>query len=308
MVTEVTGVRTICIGEYPKMFKSFILRLAAGLPLLLPAQQVLAGDFTVHGSSTAMQALLSPHQETLERRSGNALNLVSTGGGSGVMDLVAGAADAAVISRPLEEVVDRLNGKRSGSVDAGKLKSHPIGTARVAFAVHSENPVRELRLDQVVDILAGRVDNWQQVGGLDAPIQIVAELPGGGARSIIEKILGARGDVMAPVTTVATAVMAAYAIERLPFAIAVTTDAALDHRVVATTDHGAADSPTAAAENTRKRLMVTDAPIEQPIYLVTYGPPSIAAKRLIRAVRETVKERRFDAPNSEAGTITLLAR
>lgn len=292
------------------MFRSFILRFSSGLLLLLPAQEVLAKDFKVHGSSTAMQALLSPHQAAIEYRSGHALKLLAKGSDSGVVDLVAGAADIAVIARPLDEVVDELNQKKPGSVAVSKLRSHAIGRARAAFAVHSENPVRELRLDQVVDILAGRLDNWRQVGGADAPIQIVAELQGGGVRSIVERMLEDRGDVLAPLTTVATAVMAAYAIERLPHAIAITTLAALDHRVVATTDHGipANDTPADAVENTRKRLIVTDEPIEQSIYLVTYGRPDKAAARLIKAIRTSVQARSKSAPNSATGTITLLAR
>jgi len=290
------------------MFKSFVLHLSSGLLLLLPAQGALAGEFDIHGSSTAMQALLSPNQDAIEQRSGHALNLVSRGSDLGVMDLMTGAADIAVISKPLEELADELNQKKSGSVDLGKLKSHPIGSARVAFAVHPENPLRELRLDQVIDILAGRIDNWLEVGGHNAPIQIVAELPGGGVRSIVEKMLEERGEAMTPVTTVSTAVMAAYAIEQLPFAMAITTVAALDHRVAASSDHGSTGAPVAAVENTRKRLVVTDQPIEQSIYLVTFGQPNNMARTVIRAVRSTVQERSVAEPSTETGTITLLSR
>lgn len=290
------------------MFNRVILSLFSAL-LLLPAQEALAKEFEVHGSSTALQALLSPNQDAIEQRAGHTLNLVSKASDSGVMDLVTGAADIAVISTPLDQVVAKLNKKRAGSVDAAKLTSHRIGSARVAFAVHPKNPIRELRLDQVVDILAGRVDNWRQVGGRDAPIQIVAELPGGGVRSIVEDMLAERGDVIAPLTTVSTAVMAAYAIRQLPHAMAITTVAALDHRV-ATTDHGTpvANTPVAAFDNKGEHLIVTDEPIEQSIYLVTFGHPSNLAKTLIEAVRATVQEHSVAMPNSGTGTITLLSR
>lgn len=270
------------------MFTRFALRFSSALLLLLPAQQGLAEEFEVHGSPTAMQALLSPHQDSIEQSSGHTLKLVSRGSDSGVMDLVVGAADIAVISGPLDEVVEKLNKKKSGSVDINKLRSHPIGSTRVVFAVHDANPVRELRLDQVLDILAGRVDNWAQVGGADAPIQIVAELQGG-VRSIVEKMLADRGDTLAPATTVATAVMAAYAIEHLPHAVAITTAAAVD--------------------NNKKRLIVTDTPIEQSMYLVTYGQPSELAEKLIEAVQAqaTVREQPVEVPDSEPGAITLLS-
>lgn len=293
------------------MFKNLILGLFSAL-LLLPAQEVLAEEFEVHGSSTAIQALLSPNQDAIEQRTGHRLKLVSKGSDSGVMNLVAGAADIAVISTPLDDVVDQLNKKWAGSVDRGKLKSHPIGSARVAFAVHRENPVRELRLDQVLDILAGRIDNWREVGGLDAPIQIVAELRGGGVRAVVENMLDERGEVIAPLTTVRTAVMAAYAIEHLPHAMAITTVAALDQRVVPSADHGgpvATNTPVAADDISRKRLVVTDRPIERSIYLVTFGRPNKAVSTLIAAVRSTVQKQSVSAPTkTETGTITLLSR
>jgi phosphate transport system substrate-binding protein len=36
--------------------------------------------------------------------------------------------------------------------------------------VNSENPVKELTLQQIADIYSGKITNWSEVGGEDRPI------------------------------------------------------------------------------------------------------------------------------------------
>ncbi|HME11787.1 MAG TPA: substrate-binding domain-containing protein [Candidatus Acidoferrum sp.] len=48
----------------------------------------------------------------------------------------------------------------------------PIATEVVGILVHPSNPVRELSIFDLRQILSGAIKNWKQVGGKDAPIKV----------------------------------------------------------------------------------------------------------------------------------------
>lgn len=49
---------------------------------------------------------------------------------------------------------------------------HPVAWDALAIIVHPSNPVSSLDMQQVRDIYEGRVTNWKEVGGNDAPIKL----------------------------------------------------------------------------------------------------------------------------------------
>src|ERR1700736_2301723 len=94
----------------------------------------VAGEVSLHGSTTVMNMILAPKKAEIEKASGQQLDIVGNGSGRGIVDLVAGKAQIAMISAPLEDEVNALNKKTPGSVDIARLKAHQIGESRVAFA------------------------------------------------------------------------------------------------------------------------------------------------------------------------------
>ena len=51
-----------------------------------------------------------------------------------------------------------------------KLEQKAIGRDALVFIVNESNPVQSLTQQQLRDIYAGRITNWKEVGGADAPI------------------------------------------------------------------------------------------------------------------------------------------
>lgn len=49
---------------------------------------------------------------------------------------------------------------------------HPVAWDALAIIVHKSNPINNLSTRQVKDIFKGRITNWKQVGGKDAPIEL----------------------------------------------------------------------------------------------------------------------------------------
>ncbi len=51
---------------------------------------------------------------------------------------------------------------------------HPVAWDALAIILHKENPVNSLSTEQVKQIYLGKITNWKQVGGEDAPIKLYA--------------------------------------------------------------------------------------------------------------------------------------
>jgi phosphate transport system substrate-binding protein len=91
-----------------------------------------------------------------------------TGGGSypGIAALINGTADICQASRPLKD---------SERARATKAHGHaPVETVMacdgISVYLNESNPVTSLSLPQLDDIYKGRVTNWRELGGRDAPI------------------------------------------------------------------------------------------------------------------------------------------
>ena len=68
-----------------------------------------------------------------------------------------------------------------------KWRMEPIANETLVFFVNADNPVDGLTLDQVRDIYSGKITNWKEVGGADAPIQAYQRPKGGGSQAIMDK-------------------------------------------------------------------------------------------------------------------------
>jgi phosphate transport system substrate-binding protein len=159
-----------------------------------------AGEVILHGSTTVAGAIIAPSKAAIEQRSGQQLVIVGNGSQRGIVDLVAGRAQIAMISAPLADVVRKVNEKTPGAINTAYFTTHQIGESSVTFAVHPSNMVRALTNSQLADIFTGKVRNWKEVGGADQEIIIVAAAPGDGLRTMVETqlIRGASCPARAP--------------------------------------------------------------------------------------------------------------
>ncbi len=99
---------------------------------------------------------------------------VQTGGSSrGIADARSGLAEIGMVSRALKpEELD--------------LTPVTIASDGVGITLHRDNPVRSLTDEQIVGIYTGRITNWNEVGGRDAPITVINKAEG---RSTLELFL-----------------------------------------------------------------------------------------------------------------------
>jgi phosphate transport system substrate-binding protein len=129
------------------------------------------------GSST-IAPLVAEIGKRFEALRGDVRVEIQTGGSSrGILDVREGTADLGLVSRTL-------------LASEEKLIANPIAHDGVAMIVHASNPIRDLDDASIIEIFTGRLSNWRDVGGNDAPITVVNKADG---RATLEVFLGRFG-------------------------------------------------------------------------------------------------------------------
>ncbi len=94
------------------------------------------------------------------------------GTGTGHADLVSGQADVWMASRAATE--DEAQAAQAIGELHTPAQEHVVALDGLAIIVHPDNPLGELRIDQVRDAFAGRFSDWAQLGGRPGPIHLYA--------------------------------------------------------------------------------------------------------------------------------------
>ena len=117
------------------------------------------------GSPLIADTILPEAAAAFARRTGVGFDHVGReGSGPGLSRVMRGQAEMVGVARALSP----------GEKD-GPIVHYIVGYRALVIAVHADNPVTALTLTQAKDIFRGKIRNWRQVGGANAPI--VAVLP-----------------------------------------------------------------------------------------------------------------------------------
>lgn len=129
--------------------------------------------------STAIQPLAdAASKEFMNKYSQVQVNLSGGGSGTGMNNVAAGSID---IGNSDVDLPTDLQDK--GLVD------HKVAVAPFLIIVNKDVTVDNLTQQQLKDIFTGKVTNWKDVGGKDAPISIIGRAASSGTRMTITKII-----------------------------------------------------------------------------------------------------------------------
>lgn len=152
-----------------------LLKLLLAFMLMLfgcTSQQSLVAykpsELRIKGSDSMLLLVQRLSEQFMLRHPGISILVEGGGSGSGIQALVAGSADVCASSRPFtpEEVHQLANKFRSIGVSILAAKD------ALSIVVHPSNPVSTLSFQQITDIFTGAVTNWNQIGGINAPITV----------------------------------------------------------------------------------------------------------------------------------------
>lgn len=137
------------------------------------AQLTLRGDYAAARGITEVSALYARQQRT-------SVVVTPFSTNSGIGGVIKGEIDVAASARP----------PLPHRPEEQELVFWPVAWDAVVFIVHPSNPVSELSLAQVRDIFMGRLENWNEVGGRSAPIDLYSVMgPYDGLEASMRQIL-----------------------------------------------------------------------------------------------------------------------
>jgi phosphate transport system substrate-binding protein len=237
----------------------------------LEATQATALDapLRIQGSTTFNAELVKSNRAKIDAAFGQPVDIVANKSSWGLLALLEGRVDMAMISAPLEAEIAAARQLKKGQ-EFDNLEEFRIKTTRIVFAVNPKNPVSSLPLATVRKIFTGEITNWSAVGGPDLPILVVAVKEGGGTIVAVRaKMLG-------------DALLAPGAV-RIESAQHLLTVVAQERGAIGIAQRGLALK--AGVDE-----VATDTPIEQPLSLVTRGPPSARMTAMIEVMRSIAED------------------
>lgn len=101
-----------------------------------------------------------------------------TGSGSGIQAVAEGRCDIGLASRDLKEE------------EATDLQGTVVAIDGIGIIVNPDNPVSNLTIAQIGMIYSGKITNWKEVGGSDAPIVCIGREAASGTRDGFEEVMG----------------------------------------------------------------------------------------------------------------------
>ena len=121
---------------------------------------------TIKGSDTMVILGQRLAEEYMKANRGTVVQVNGGGSGTGIAALINGTVDLAQASRPMKDDEKRKVAQNRGA----EVVEEAVALDALAVFVHNSNPVESLTIAQIRDIYAGKVKNWSQVGGPNAPI------------------------------------------------------------------------------------------------------------------------------------------
>lgn len=250
------------------MNKKWLLLLLT-VAMVVWATSAWAAEIKLFGAASAVDRMAKPYQAVVEKQTGVLLSIVTSNAGKGLISLVDGQCDAALVSAPLDTVVK--GAKALGrEIDASKLIMTVVARDEIVFIVHPSNPVKNLTWDQLRDIHTGKIVNWKEVGGNDSPILVFTDAEASATRGMIKQVVMGGMEYSPASKTLDQITMV--------------------NDMVAATPNGIGGLGKGFAKQGQVRI-VESKKIERPLGFITIGEPSGSIKKVIDAYREAASNK-----------------
>lgn len=148
--------------------------LLASVLLTVFTTSVLAEDkVLIRGSNTVGEELAPRLISSFRATHPNTtFDLEFKGSAYGIGGLMGGFCDIAASSKKVSN--EQLEIAKIRNVE---FKEYVLGSYAVVVLVHAENPVSNLTGEQIKSLFTGKIQNWKEVGGADAPVHLFGRDP-----------------------------------------------------------------------------------------------------------------------------------
>ena len=132
---------------------------------------------TISGS-TSVGPTIEVLAEAYQKNNDVKIEVQQPGSSAGIKNTIDGTSDLGMSSRDLKEQ------------ETADVEGTQIAIDGIAVVTNKANKVKDLTVEQVKDIFTGKITNWKEVGGDDAPIVVISREEGSGTRDGFQDILG----------------------------------------------------------------------------------------------------------------------
>jgi phosphate transport system substrate-binding protein len=132
---------------------------------LIGSASLACGEQITIAGSTTVKPIIDKGTVEYQKIHTEAQFAVGAGGsGQGVKLAGGGGVQIGMASRAL---------KKEEAAAYPDLVATKIGLDGIAIIVNGSNPIKQITAQQVKDVFAGKITNWKDLGGSDAPIELI---------------------------------------------------------------------------------------------------------------------------------------
>ncbi len=193
----VDGSGVLCAGPGCPDLEDFVAKVTfAGAPtvgrVLMPALLeafAIRNDFTVSRENPTDHETVYRLTDRESARDVAAFTFRLTNSNEAFADLLVDQADMVMSLREVrEEELERVEDAGLGDLTS-RNGSRVVALDALVPVVAPSNPLQELTVPQLTQLLSGEIDNWALLGGADAPIAVHVHAPSSGLGQAMQDIL-----------------------------------------------------------------------------------------------------------------------
>ena len=156
-----------------------LVLLSASLAVAAPLDSFKGqkGTLDIAGGTAHIPVMKKAAQAIMSANGDIRITVAGGGSGVGVQKVGEGLVQIGNTGRALKE----------SEVTKYGLETFPFAIDGVAIAVNPANKVTSLTKAQIKDVFAGKITNWKELGGNDAPISLYVREDGSGTRETFEE-------------------------------------------------------------------------------------------------------------------------
>jgi len=243
-----------------------IVGIIVAIIIIVGAIMVLGGHqgkkkIDIVGSTSVQPVAEKLAAEYMKKHPNVKINVQGGGSSVDITQAQQGTADIGTSSKELKE--DEKKG----------LKTYLIGKDGIVVIVNKENNIKGLTTEQVRDIFSGKITNWKEVGGPDAPITVITREEGSGTRKAFEEIVMKDAKIRKDAIVESSTEAVKQAVKQDPNTIGFISLANLDDTVKALEIDGVIPSENTVADGSYK--------LQRPFLFLTKGEPTGVVKDFI---------------------------
>lgn len=132
-----------------------------------------AEEIVLSTGSGPLDSVIKPVKDAFEKESGIRLHILFGSASLAFKQFYKGVSEIAVVGTSFHEALELMKKEAFEVKDPERFQHVIIGKGMVRTVVNRDNPVSRLSQEQLKGIFTGRITNWKEVGGNDAPVIVI---------------------------------------------------------------------------------------------------------------------------------------